>query len=293
MNNDNTVILIVSGGFADQLRYYRIGKSLESFYDKKVLYDISWYEKCGMDNIKLNKRNFELLNIFNDLDFNVYDVNVIEENISYYNFFNFVNKSIDKSQFLNVINNTKCIEGILIFEEKNTNIISEYGEKLKLSDVLKLLNYNEILNLDKYFINILNDDNKILCDDIINTENSIALHIRRTDYIYSRLYTDIDINYYKEAIDIIQNKVNDKVKVFLFSDDLNWVKENIIPSIENIYDYKIADINDNVRGYFDFYLISKCKYQISSSGSFCKVAYQFNSFKNKILITPYNIKDLL
>ena len=139
----------------------------------------------------------------------------------------------------------------------------------------------------------MNDDNKILCDDIINTENSIALHIRRTDYIYSRLYTDIDINYYKEAIDIIQNKVNDKVKVFLFSDDLNWVKENIIPSIENIYDYKIADINDNERGYFDFYLISKCKYQISSSGSFCKVAYQFNSFKNKILITPDNIKDLL
>ena len=41
--------------------------------------------------------------------------------------------------------------------------------------------------------------------------------------------------------------------------------------------------------YIDFYLISLCKYQIASVGNFCKCAYIFNKFSDKIIITPDDI----
>ena len=71
---------------------------------------------------------------------------------------------------------------------------------------------------------------------------------------------------------------------------MDWVKEKLIPLVKNKSDYLAVDINDNDKGYFDFYLISNCKYQIASEGHFCSYAHMFfNKYKNKILITPNDI----
>ena len=70
---------------------------------------------------------------------------------------------------------------------------------------------------------------------------------------------------------------------------MDWVKNQLIPLVKDKYDYLAVDINDNDRGYFDFYLISNCKYQIASEGRFCETAHIFNKYENKILITPNDI----
>ena len=63
--NDNLeyIVIQMAGGFADQLYLYRFGYSIEKLYNKKVFYDISWYEYNGKDHMGKYNRNFELLNI--------------------------------------------------------------------------------------------------------------------------------------------------------------------------------------------------------------------------------------
>ena len=282
-DHQNTIIIKMDGGLADQFGYYRVGKSLEKLYNKIVLYDINWYKINGLDSDKINKRNFELLNIFYDLKFDIasdIQIEIAKQNL-YYSFYdyNIIHNKETKSLYFSKVIETKeplCIHGVL------PSILD--------IDNMKLLDYKDIFDLDKYFLPILNDNNKNIYHDIINSKNSIACHIRRTDYINHPFYIDLPPNYYKKAIDMIHNKVNDKIKVFFFSDDLEWVKENVIPIIENIYDYKIVDINSNEEGYFDFYLISKCNHQIVSSGGFARTASEFNTYKYKIVINSGDIQ---
>ena len=43
------IVMPICNGFVDQLYYYTLGCSIEAFYDKKVIYDISWYNMYGKD----------------------------------------------------------------------------------------------------------------------------------------------------------------------------------------------------------------------------------------------------
>ncbi|MCZ9839201.1 alpha-1,2-fucosyltransferase [Brachyspira hyodysenteriae] len=293
--NDNIAVIRVSGGFADQIRIYLIAKSLEKFYNKKIVYDITWYKIYGTDDNRKNRRFFELKNIFNDIEFNLASEEQIffAKKINYIDFY-FLLENNSFAQLLESINEKKIsyLDGTVLLT-MNFIINPKDRTKIDISNVFKKLNYTDLnISLDKYFLPILDEKNKEIYNCIISNKNTVACHTRRTDYIGFTYYVDVKLDYYQKSFEIIKNKVNDKIKIFFFSDDLDWVKENIIPHIENIYDYKIVDININEKGYFDFYLISKCNYQISTSGNFCKIAYEFNEFKNKILITPENISSL-
>ena len=47
--NRQYIVVQMSGGFTDQLHHYRLGYSIEKLYNKKVLYDIQWYNYHGKD----------------------------------------------------------------------------------------------------------------------------------------------------------------------------------------------------------------------------------------------------
>lgn len=266
------IIIPISSGFVDQLYSYVLGCSLESFYDKKVLYDISWYNNYGKDAIGKYNRNFELLNIFNDFYFK-YATN---------------NEVLIAKQFLIDGSNYKDMNIINLFRNIQSEII--YLNNGFVFDMIQL-SFEEVFDLDRYILPKLDNDNKIVYEDIKNCKHSVACHIRRNDYLVvsHRLYNRLNENYFIKAIEKINKKVKGKLKIYFFSDDMDWVKNKLIPLIKNKYDYMAVDINDNDRGYFDFYLISNCKYQIASEGRFCETAHIFNKYQNKILITPNDI----
>ena len=66
--------------------------------------------------------------------------------------------------------------------------------------------------------------NKKLYDEI-NKNNSVCLHIRRGDYV-NTFFEVCTKDYYLEAINIMNKKVNN-AKYYIFSDDINWAKDNI------------------------------------------------------------------
>ena len=265
------IVIPICNGFVDQLYCYTLGCSIEAFYDKKVIYDISWYNMYGKDGTGKYNRNFELLNIFNDLSFKIATYNEI----------------LIAKQFLVDASNYKNVNIINLFRNiQNEIFYLDNGFGLKMMG----LSFNEIFDLDKYILPKLDNDNKKIYEDIKNCKHSVACHVRRNDYLLvnHRLY-NLDENYFIKAIEKINKQIRQKLKIYFFSDDMDWVKEKLIPLVKDKYDYLAVDINDNDKGYFDFYLISNCKYQIASEGRFCETAHIFNKYQNKILITPNDI----
>ena len=273
--NDNIGFIVVNfgGGFVDQLYLYRFGYSIEKLYGKRVLYDISFYNNYGKDDIGKYNRNFELSNIFNDFYFKTATENEIEIARNFYiNGLEYENIDIT-----DIIQNSKIIY---------LNSYNAWRPKIKKLD------FNEVFDLDKYILPKLDNDNKSVYEDIKNCKHSVACHVRRNDYLVVD-YRRYDLNevYFIKAIEKISEQIKEKLKIYFFSDDMDWVKNKLIPLIKDKYDYMAVDINDNDRGYFDFYLISNCKYQIASEGRFCETAHIFNKYQNKILITPNDIDE--
>jgi tetratricopeptide (TPR) repeat protein len=108
-------------------------------------------------------------------------------------------------------------------------------------------------------------------DIIIN--NSISLHVRRGDLLVNTRDYAQTLDYYKRALEEMRD-FNDG-KVFIFSDDIVWCKENF-------KDVTFVSLND----YLDFELMSFCKHNIITNSTFSWWASFLNDNSNKTIIAP-------
>lgn len=120
--------------------------------------------------------------------------------------------------------------------------------------------------------------------NLINNTNSISIHIRRGDYVNKKitknLYVILPVSYYEKGIEIINNKINNPT-YFFFSDDPNWVKDNL-----KINNAKYIDWNKGNNNYIDMQLMSKCKHNIIANSSFSWWGAWLNNNSKKIVIAP-------
>jgi len=107
-------------------------------------------------------------------------------------------------------------------------------------------------------------------------ENSVSIHIRRGDYLkLQNIYNILSVDYYQKAIKIL-NKTHKHLNFFVFSDDIEWCKNNL--NIEATYIEKTTDIDD-------VFLMSKMGFNIISNSTFSWWGVWLNE-NNKIVITP-------
>jgi hypothetical protein len=75
-------------------------------------------------------------------------------------------------------------------------------------------------------------------EGILEEENGsdIAIHVRRGDYMkFSDVFHILDVSYYARAIQQIEEKVQGKKRYKVFSDDIEWCKEqDIFQSLEDV-----------------------------------------------------------
>jgi hypothetical protein len=150
---------------------------------------------------------------------------------------------------------------------------------------------------EKYFKNIrnilLNEfslknnlDSKTLdfANQIQKTE-SVSIHFRRGDYVndpkVSQIHGVSPIDYYNKAIARLLSEVNNPV-FFIFSDDINWVKENFKLDKTTYY----VDFNSSGNAYLDLWLMSLCKHQIIANSSFSWWGAWLNQNADKVCIMP-------
>jgi len=109
---------------------------------------------------------------------------------------------------------------------------------------------------------------------------SVSIHIRRCDYLQTPFKDVSTIEYYKKAINYIEERI-EKPFYFIFSDDIVWVKQNF-----DIPNSMIVDNNKAKDSWKDMYLISKCKHNINANSTFSWWGAWLNDNTEKIVITP-------
>ncbi len=118
----------------------------------------------------------------------------------------------------------------------------------------------------------------------IQMSQSVSIHVRRGDYLTeqnTKVYGNIcTLNYYRNAISYIREKVKDAV-FFLFTNDKDWVREKIYEE-----GMVIVDCNSNDQDYLDMFLMSQCKHNIIANSSFSWWGAWLNQNIDKIVISP-------
>jgi len=138
------------------------------------------------------------------------------------------------------------------------------------------------------FKNSFSDENMKIATRIQET-TSISIHVRRGDYVSNpgacKTFASLNIDYYQQAIRKINVNATNMLLVF-FSDDIDWVKKNIIGQLPNSYQYVIVNINKRSESYNDMHLMSLCKHNIIANSSFSWWGAWLNQNPEKKVVAP-------
>ncbi|MGL5779073.1 alpha-1,2-fucosyltransferase [Cetobacterium sp.] len=257
----------VVGGLGSQMFAYALYLSLKS-KGKNISCDFSWY------NYNYQHNGAELNKLFGCIE---------ERNVLYGILLN--SNKIYVRILKKILKETKLIK---YYENKTYN----YDENILLNNQSYLYD-NSCWSSYKYFNHIEKEIKKIYkfpeikeeknkkIENLIKNTNSVSIHIRRGDYLENDLLGNLaPISYYEKAINYIKQNVKNP-KFFIFSNDINWCKENLdLKSAEYI------DWNKGEKSYRDIQLMSFCKHNIIPNSSFSWWGAWLNDNRDKIVIAP-------
>lgn len=117
---------------------------------------------------------------------------------------------------------------------------------------------------------------------------SIALHIRRTDYLANPYLSPPPLEYYLRSMAEMEGRLRaagippESLRYFIFSDDMAWARENLRPAPSHVH----VDINGKDAGYFDLELMKNCRHHIIANSTFSWWGAWLNEHAEKIVIAP-------
>lgn len=162
--------------------------------------------------------------------------------------------------------------------DKHTVAYFGYWQSYRLVNEVR----NELLN---HLIMDPNVDNELMT--MIQSTTSISIHIRRGDYYsdeFKAKYSEIcNVEYYLKAIDFFENKFANPC-YFVFSDDIEWVKNNMLFLQRHNAHYVSKNFADT--NYIELFYMSKCKHNIIANSSFSWWGAYLNTNPHKTVISP-------
>jgi hypothetical protein len=129
-----------------------------------------------------------------------------------------------------------------------------------------------------------------LAAEIANS-NSVCLHARRLQGLFAsgvshkhvgEYYGQCDIGYYERSLQELA-AMHGSLRVFLFSDDLSWARENasVLPSTQ--CQVRVIDEPDSLRC---FDLMTRCKHFIIANSSYSWWAAWLGAYPQKTVCAP-------
>jgi len=135
-----------------------------------------------------------------------------------------------------------------------------------------------------YFTIPLDDRNKLIMSRIWSSE-AVSIHVRRGDYLKHQRYTGIcDLDYYRRAIELINNKINNP-SFFVFSDDEEWCRQSL-SEFFGVAPVEYINHNKGVNSYIDMQLMSSCRHNIIANSTFSWWGAWLNDNPAKIVVSP-------
>jgi hypothetical protein len=167
-----------------------------------------------------------------------------------------------------------------IFHKTDINLLGFFQNLSYYRNFLDILNQEILPN-----INLVNKTLKYLKQKTkytLDLDESICIHIRRTDYtVLQRTYGFLNIEYY---LDIIKNYINKYKHIFIISDDIQKVKNELCGDLlgSNVY------LMDDLDVYHDFYIMYLSRINLIANSTFSWWAALLSSLRySKKIYAPY------
>ena len=281
------IIINLKGGLGNQMFQYAIGYCLSKKKNTPLFFDMRLMQA---HKIKPSPRN-----VPRDYDLDVFDIK---------------KKLVTKKDLIKVFqfpSNYRARKTIAIILDKFNSFV--FYEKNRLFDERILKSKKQNLYLDglwqseKYFkeyrkeiLEVFNfkkiKENKKNYDFIkkINFDKSICLNVRRTDFINNPEHNVVSIDYYRKAILKIVDVIGNNIDIYIFSDDLDWCKQNLnFLKNKHFIEHDLA----GKKFYNYLYLMSKFKNFIIPNSSFAWWAAWLSQQENKTIVVPENWSGLV
>ena len=256
------IIVSITGGLGNQIWLYAIGSAASKTSGLPVKYDLSWYEECGKDINGLYNRQFDLLHVFPLL-------------------------ALERATRKEVRLYRKCFSHVpqymCVFDE---NVF--LGERARyLGGFYANAQYLKILDLDfwnQFIFALPLDEANLLMRNAVNAAvNSVAVHIRRGDYVGS-VHDVVGLSYYQRAFEFFEKKFSFAPPVFfIFSNDMEWARNSLANTTSRVV---FVEHNDNDNGAMDMYLMTQCRHHIISNSTFSWLAAWLCKYQDKRIIMP-------
>jgi len=124
-------------------------------------------------------------------------------------------------------------------------------------------------------------------EDQIHSTDSICIHIRRGDYLTNPIALQThgvcSIDYVHRGLQSVSLGLM-KPHCFIFSDDLEWVKENLKLTLP----HTVVDIAKPHEAHFDLALMAQCKHFVIANSSLSWWGAWLSKNTSKHIVTPKN-----
>lgn len=270
------IVIELTGGLGNQMFQYAFACVLASTNNTTLKIDNDFFnktEKCSSHT----PRNFEL-NIFSNsyVIATAKDIKLFD-NLSLLNHFKkkfgFNYPKIYRENFFNFQPH--------LLKIKSSAFVKGYFQSYKYFEGFE----KKIRNVFCLSENQLDDLNKRIFLEIKST-NTIAIHIRRGDYVtdsvIQQIHGNCGIEYYTNAINLVASRTKNSTIVF-FSDDIEWVK---IQFKDFSFPKVFIGHNFGDESWKDLFLMKSCNHNIIANSSFSWWAAWLNDNPSKIIIAP-------
>lgn len=145
-------------------------------------------------------------------------------------------------------------------------------------------NREEILHEFK-FKNVLDSRNDAYCEKARNT-HSVSIHVRMGDYTQNKIFGGIcTLDYYAQAIQYIFSVKQEPLVFFIFSDNIAWCREHLVPLLQGM-EFEFIDFNRGAESYKDMQMMSQCHTHIIANSSFSFWGAYLCTHPDNLVIAP-------
>lgn len=266
------IIMCMDGGICSQMHFYVIGKHFEE-QGFRVAYNMQWYRVSGMDLDGRFVRNFDLLKLHPKLAFKTVENRML---LILYRMFFMSRYVFDDDK------DASCTWRNEVAPAYFPGYFRDVPE-LFAAIMPKCFPF-EVLS------GSLDDDSIALRKRIMEKE-CVAMHVRRGDLSrYTEEYgAPCSTAYFLRAVRFFAER--GVTRFFLFSDEPQWCRENLLPSLPAGNEYVIADGNGSDKGYMDLVLMASCSHTIASKGSLGKYSACLNNSADRLVVCCDDMKE--
>ncbi|GAA4652463.1 alpha-1,2-fucosyltransferase [Kistimonas scapharcae] len=263
------------GGLANQMGVYAAAKALATHHNVPLKVDVSECSEGTLTEFRLKH-----LNIKTEIA-TQHEIDAVV-GLTGYPLVNSIKKKLKKKFKLNTWGEYK--EYSLTFDPEFFNLPAKQYLRGNFPSIVYYESIKKVLQEEFTVKSLGTDKTRHWEERIRNTRDSVCLHIRRGDYTDPKVQAYhglLDLSYYEKSISHMSNVLLSP-ELFVFSDEIEWVKEHLKTDLPIHY----VDCHSPYDGHLDFHLMQQCHHFIIANSGFSRWPAYLSNYPEKIVCMP-------